>query len=1353
MATLVLGAVGSAIGGALIPGGVSLFGATLTGAAIGSAVGSLAGGFVDQALLGPLAGASGQTGIAQGPRLFDLKLGASSEGAVIPRVYGRARLPGQLIWATRFKEKTKVTTQTTGGGQAGGGKNVLSPQSPTGGQGSTVGVVEYRYFANAAYAICEGPITRVGRIWADGKELDQSKYTIRVHGGDEEQIADELIAAKEGGSDQAPPYRGTAYVVFDNMPLERFGNRLPQLNFEVFRAVDDFESRVRAVTLIPSAGEFVYEDDRVIRIDSGKTIAENLHTALGGTDWKVALDQLEAQLPNTKRVSLVVSWFGNDLRIGNCEVKPGVEVADKVTEPFAWSVGGVTRETAYVVSRANGRPAYGGTPSDKAVISAIQDLKARGFEVTFYPFISMDVAAGNALPDPYSGGTGQPAYPWRGRITCEPAPGRPVTADKTGACATQVAAFVGAAALGDFTISGDAVLYSGPTEWSFRKFILHYAHLCEAAGGVDAFILGSELRGATTLRSDASSFPFVTALVDLAEDVRSVLRSGTKITYGADWTEYRGHQPQDGTGDVYFHLDPLWASSAIDAVGIDVYWPLSDWRDGEAHLDHQAGFRSIYDLDYLRGNIRGGEGFDWYYPAAGPTGNEASPERIAQERLAITDGAYGKPWIYKPKAILEWWQSHHYNRTGGVESASPTAWVPEGKPIWFTEIGCPAVDKGSNQPNVFIDPKSAESLAPYFSRSVRDDLMQRRHLLALLSFFDPDHEAYVAGSNPTSSVYDAPMVDIGRAYVYTWDARPYPAFPYALSVWADGGNWELGHWLTGRVGGGALAAMVRQILEDYGFARYEVGRLYGFLDGFVIDRIMSAREALQPLGLAYLFDAYESGGLIQFAHRGLIGSVATVTPDGLVETEAEAPLYTLTRGQETELPLSAKITYIDGSEDYVQAAVEARRLSVKSDRVSAAELPIVIGQGRAQAIAESWLQDTWAARERASFGLPPSLLALEPADVITLGAGGRDYPLRITETRDGAFKAIEARSVEPFSFNALPAPERQRRNFDVVTVYGPTSAFFLDLPLLRGDEAPQTGYVTANADPWPGAVAFFRSPTTSGYELNAVVAARPTLGTTVFDFWSGPLYRYDKSNVLRVKLDFGELASVTEEAMLNGANFAAIENEDGKWELIQFQTAALVAAATYDVSVLLRGVNGTEPAMRSPVAAGARFILVNSAITATNLRLDEIGLALNYKYGPSSEGLDEPSYGGAAHVFLGLGLRPLSPVHLQGKRNPANGDWTFVWTRRTRIGGDSWTGPEVPLAEERELYRLEILNAPAGDVLRSIEVDTPAFLYTAAMQTADFGMAQWNVAIRVAQLSPVYGQGVAAEQLAYDYQH
>src|SRR5258706_321393 len=136
-------------------------------------------------------------------------------------------------------------------------------------------------------------------------------------------------------------------------------------------------------------------------------------------------------------------------------------------------------------------------------------------------------------------------------------------------CAPRAAPFLGPAAAPDFAISAGSVVSSGRDEGSSRRFILHYAHLALAAGGVDAFIIGSEMRGLTQVRDSASHYPFVAGLADLAADVKSVLGPSTKITYAADWSEYFGHQPADGSGDVYFHLDPLWASPDIDAVGID----------------------------------------------------------------------------------------------------------------------------------------------------------------------------------------------------------------------------------------------------------------------------------------------------------------------------------------------------------------------------------------------------------------------------------------------------------------------------------------------------------------------------------------------------------------------------------------------------------------------------------------------------------------------------------------------------------------------------------------------------------------------------------------------------------------
>ena len=84
-----------------------------------------------------------------------------------------------------------------------------------------------------------------------------------------------------------------------------------------------------------------------------------------------------------------------------------------------------------------------------------------------------------------------------------------------------------------------------------------------------------------------------------------------------------------------FRLDPLWAHPDIDAIGIDYYPPISDWRDGSDHLD--AGIaRSAYDLDYLCDRLGAGEAFDWYYADAA--------DRAAQNpSLRSLTGSIGKP--------------------------------------------------------------------------------------------------------------------------------------------------------------------------------------------------------------------------------------------------------------------------------------------------------------------------------------------------------------------------------------------------------------------------------------------------------------------------------------------------------------------------------------------------------------------------------------------------------------------------------------------------------------------------------------------------------------------------------------
>ncbi|MEL7454513.1 MAG: hypothetical protein AAGJ50_14185, partial [Pseudomonadota bacterium] len=231
MAQIALTTLGQTIGTQLLPQGIGALGLSISGAALGGAIGGLAGRAIDGALFG-------QT--REGPRLEGIRIMESREGAGIPNVYGRMRVGGQVIWAARLRENR--STERVGGGKGG-------PR-----------VSNYTYTASFAVALCEGVIDRVDRVWSNGEVIALSDLPHRLYVGTETQEPDPLIEAIEGAG-CAPAYRGTAYVVFEDLPLERFGNRLPQLSFEVRRsaplAADEASLRdiLDGVNLIPASGD------------------------------------------------------------------------------------------------------------------------------------------------------------------------------------------------------------------------------------------------------------------------------------------------------------------------------------------------------------------------------------------------------------------------------------------------------------------------------------------------------------------------------------------------------------------------------------------------------------------------------------------------------------------------------------------------------------------------------------------------------------------------------------------------------------------------------------------------------------------------------------------------------------------------------------------------------------------------------------------------------------------------------------------------------------------------------------------------------------------------------------------
>lgn len=191
MATLVLTAVGSLVGGP-----------------VGGAIGAIVGQQIDQRLLAPRG--------RRGPRLNELAVQGSTYGAPIPKLFGRTRVAGSVVWATDLKETRRKVS---------------------GGKGQPKQTV-YSYSASFAVALSSRAAGSIGRIWADGKLLRGAagdfkvQTSFRFWTGSEDQPVDPLIGAAQGGAG-APAYRGIALAVFEDLQLAEFGNRIPSLSFEV----------------------------------------------------------------------------------------------------------------------------------------------------------------------------------------------------------------------------------------------------------------------------------------------------------------------------------------------------------------------------------------------------------------------------------------------------------------------------------------------------------------------------------------------------------------------------------------------------------------------------------------------------------------------------------------------------------------------------------------------------------------------------------------------------------------------------------------------------------------------------------------------------------------------------------------------------------------------------------------------------------------------------------------------------------------------------------------------------------------------------------------------------------------
>jgi hypothetical protein len=580
----------------------------------------------------------------------------------------------------------------------------------------------------------------------------------------------------------------------------------------------------------------------------------------------------------------------------------------------------------------------------------------------------------------------------------------------------------------------------------------------------------------------------------------------------------------------------------------------------------------------------------------------------------------------------------------------------------------------------------------------------------------------------------------GRLWVYP-DQR--------AALYSDGfSNW----WIP--LGGGidddcvSLADIVTQLSLDVGLTEsdIDVSDLTDCVLGFLMPGQAAARSSIEQLMIAYAFDAVQSGLKIKFVKRGKSPVAAIALEDcGAHEAGTTAPeALKVSRLDDVALPARVNVKYINRDSDYLIGAQISQRLTGRAQSELTVDVPVVLHDSHAKAIADLMLFTAWTARVRAQWANPVDHLRIEPTDVVTIEGRSLYITKRVL---DGFILKYEAEGDPGMALiggavagAALPPPDLGIGTAPL------TEMQLVDSALLRdADDAPGAYLAmwpaSAPTD-WRGAQLYSRvAGVGSWLRVDSTSSPGDYAGVTIGalgDFAGGHVF--DNGNEVEVAMQNGAPYSVTRAEVLAGGNLAFI-GRPGRWEVVAYQDATLTSSDTYVLSKLLRGLFGTEWAIGSHLA-GDRVILVNlTTVNDYGIRAADIGAS--YDYRPVSNGRTLELTPVTTTSIAGERLKPLAPTNLRIVRDIGSGDATMTWDRRSRLNAAHLATVAPPIGESSEVYDVEVFadDTFAGIVRTFSGLTSAQCDYSASLQTADFGAPPATLSVRVYQVSATVGRG------------
>ena len=382
------------------------------------------------------------------------------------------------------------------------------------------------------------------------------------------------------------------------------------------------------------------------------------------------------------------------------------------------------------------------------------------------------------------------------------------------------------------------------------------------------------------------------------------------------------------------------------------------------------------------------------------------------------------------------------------------------------------------------------------------------------------------------------------------------------------------------------------------------------------------------------------------------------------------------------------------------------------------ELALAIDATTAKRIAARTLYSAWVERSAYEAALPPDWLRLDPTDVVdVVFPTGSTFRTRITRLDVGADFSLALQGVSETAatyVSSVEADGGSGKPVQVIAALAATRLILPDLPLLRDiDDAGGAGsrlyYLMGGfgGPGWPGA-ALYRSADGAAWSQVGRGLSEAAWGATANALGSPTSpFATDEVNSLTVFMTTGgeRLESVTQEAMLNGANAALLLKANGEPEVIQFRDVTLNPDGSFTLTGLLRGRRGTDVFVDGH-AAGELFVLLDPDDVETMVTaLGDLDLPRSWRavgFGTLFEDAET-----LTQSHTGRDLKPYAPWNVQAALTGSPADISLSWVRRTRIGGELKDGTgTVPLGEASEAYEVDILDGPGGAVLRTLASST-----------------------------------------------